>query len=413
MSASARTGMPAPVVVLLLTLLLGIQPIATDLYLPALPTLQAALGASVAAAQGTLSALIIAFGLAQLVVGPLADRLGRRPVLLAGMALYTLACIGAALAQTVEALIAWRALQGVAMAAAVTCGRSMVRDLYPPHDGARVMSRGLSGLGVIAFAAPLTGGLLVHLLGWRATLAAPAVFGALTLAFIAWKFEETVPARNAQATRLAPLLANWRAVLAHRTFRAWVALLCCTYGALFLFLAGSSVVLIEQRGTPRLMYGALLSTCSLAYRAGTFWCRRLLLRHGLRGAVRRAAWPTMLGGLSMAALDLAGVHSIWAILVPQWVFAFGHGVHQPCGQAAAVGPFPEKAGTAASVTGFLMMAVAFALGLLLGRLLHGVSWPMSCGIALFSCGVALVGWTLVLRHGDTPNVPAGAAIPTP
>jgi DHA1 family bicyclomycin/chloramphenicol resistance-like MFS transporter len=90
------------VVVLLLTLLLGIQPIATDLYLPALPTLQRALGADFASAQLTLSALIIAFGVAQLVAGPLADRFGRRPVLLWGTALYTVACIGAALAPGIE-----------------------------------------------------------------------------------------------------------------------------------------------------------------------------------------------------------------------------------------------------------------------------------------------------------------------
>lgn len=200
--------MSPAVVVLVLTLLLGIQPIATDLYLPALPTLQQGLGASVASAQATLSGLIIAFGLAQLVAGPLADRFGRRPVLLGGMALYCVACTGAALAPTIEWLVAWRVLQGVAIATAITCGRSVVRDLYAPGEGARVMSKGLSGLGVIAMAAPITGGLLVHTLGWRATLAAPALTGAATFAFIAWKFVETAPAKNPRATQWAPLLAN-------------------------------------------------------------------------------------------------------------------------------------------------------------------------------------------------------------
>jgi DHA1 family bicyclomycin/chloramphenicol resistance-like MFS transporter len=408
-SDDARRGMTPRVVVLLLTLLLGSQPVATDLYLPALPTLQRDLGAGVAAAQLTLSALIIAFGIAQLVAGPLADRFGRRPVLLAGTALYALACTGATLAPNIEALIGWRAVQGVAIAAAVTCGRSIVRDLFAPAEGARVMSRALSGLGLIAMAAPLSGGLLVHWLGWRATLAAPALLGAAALAIIAWKFRETVPARNPRATQLAPLAANWAAVLAHPTFRAWAALLCCSYGALFLFLAGSSIVLIEQRGASRVLYGAMLGSSALAYAAGTVWCRRLLLRHGMAGAVRRAVWFTLAGGLAMAALDLAGVRSVWAVLVPQWLFGIGHGVHQPCGQAGAVGPFPEKAGTAASVTGFLMMAVAFAGGLVLGRTLHGVSWPMTCGVALFSAGVAAVGWTLVQRHGEAPAVPAAAA----
>jgi DHA1 family bicyclomycin/chloramphenicol resistance-like MFS transporter len=407
---AARPRMSPAVVVLLLTLLLGIQPIATDLYLPALPTLQHSLGAGVAGAQATLSGLILAFGMAQLVVGPLADRFGRRPVLLAGLALYTLACVGAALAPGIEWLVAWRVLQGAAIAAAITCGRSIVRDLYAPGEGARVMSKGLSGLGIIAMLCPIVGGVLVHTLGWRATLAAPALLGAASLAFVAWQFVETVPARNPRATQFAPMLANWRAVAAHPTFRAWAALLSCTYGALFLFLAGSSVILIEQRGLPRLHYGLWMTTCSLAYLFGTFWCRRLLLRHGLRGAVKRAAGFSLFGGLAMAGLDLAGVHTVWAILVPQWIYAFGHGVHQPCGQAGAVGPFPEKAGTASALTGFVMVASAFAAGLALGQLLNGVSWPMTCGIALFAGGVATIGWTLVQRDGDAhPATPAGAA----
>jgi DHA1 family bicyclomycin/chloramphenicol resistance-like MFS transporter len=405
----ARKSMSPAVVVLLLTLLLGIQPIATDLYLPALPTLQQGLGAGVAGAQATLSGLILAFGVAQLVAGPLADRFGRRPVLLGGLALYTVACLGAALAPGIEWLVAWRVLQGAAIAAAVTCGRSIVRDLYAPGDGARVMSKGLSGLGIIAMLCPVVGGLLVHTLGWRATLAMPGLLGAATLVLAAWKFEETVPARNPRATQVAPMLANWRAVASHPTFRAWAALLSCTYGALFLFLAGSSVVLIEQRGMPRLHYGLWMTTCSGAYFLGTFWCRRLLLRHGLRGAVRHAAGFSLAGGLAMAGLDLAGVHTVWAILVPQWIYAFGHGVHQPCGQAGAVGPFPEKAGTASSLTGFVMMAAAFAAGLALGRLMHGVSWPMTCGIALFACGVATIGWTLVQRDGEARTAPAAGA----
>lgn len=198
-------------VVTALVLLLGIQPITTDLYLPALPNLQQDLVASVAATQLTLSALIIAFGVAQLICGPLADRFGRRPVLLIGMALYTLASLLAALAPSIEWLVVWRAAQGAAMAAAVTCGRSIVRDLYPPRQGARMLARGLGGLGLIAFASPLLGGAIVHFADWHAALLVPALFGAGSLGFIALRFTETVPEPNPRATQLAPLLRNWRA----------------------------------------------------------------------------------------------------------------------------------------------------------------------------------------------------------
>jgi MFS transporter, DHA1 family, multidrug resistance protein len=388
------------VIVVLLTLLLGIQPVATDLYLPALPTLQHELGAGIAPAQLTLSALIIAFGVSQLIAGPLSDRFGRRPVLLWGTALYTIACTGGALAPDIESLIAWRALQGVAIATAVTSGRSVVRDLFRPIDGAKTMSRALGGLGVIAMVAPLVGGLLVHLLGWRSALAAPALFGAATFGFVAWKFVETIPVRNADALRLAPLAADWRAILAHPTFRAWVGLLSCTYGGLFVFLMASSTVIIQQRGASRLIYGAMLSTIALSYITGTVWCRRLLVRYGMAGAVRRASWFSLVGGLSLIALDIAGARSIWAVLLPQVIFMIGHGVHQSCGQAGAIGPFPEKAGAASALTGFLMMSVAFAAGVALGPLMHGESWPMTAGIALFSVLVAVIAQTAIQRYGE-------------
>ena len=391
--------MSPAVVVVMLTLLLGIQPITTDLYLPALPTLQRELGASVNAAQLTLSVLIACFGLGQLVCGPLADRYGRRPVLLGGLALYTVASLMSTRSGSIDALIGWRALQGTAMAAAVTCARSIVRDLYQPHEGARVMSRALTGLGIIAMTSPIVGGIVVQWLHWQAALLVLALFGVVALALVALRYEETVPQRNPQATRLATLLKNWGAVLTNPTFRAWVALLCCTFGGLFFLLAGSSFVFIEVLGSSRVAYGVILATSSLAYIAGTWLCRRLLLRHGLRGAVRRGAWFSLAGGLGMAALSLAGVYSVWAIIVPQWLYAIGHGIHQPCGQAGAVGPFPEKAGTAASVSGFLMMLTASGVGLWLGRSLNGTVFPVTLGVGVFSVLVTLVAWTLVQRHG--------------
>ena len=398
------------VVVMMLTLLLGIQPISTDLYLPALPTLQRELGAGPAATQLTLSALIICFGLGQLVCGPLSDRFGRRPVLLAGMALYTVASLFGAAAQSIEALIAWRALQGAAMASAVTCGRSIVRDLFLPHEGARVMSRALGGLGVIAMLGPIVGGLLVEWVSWHAALLVTALFGAGSLAFIALRFRETLVQRNPEATQPARLLRNWADVLRNPTFRAYAALLCSSYGGLFVLLAGSSFVFINVLGTSRIVCGLILGTSSLAYIGGTMLCRRLLLRHGLPGAVKRGALLSLTGGVSMAALSLAGVQSVWAIMLPQLLYAVGHGIHQPCGQAGAVGPFPEKAGTAASLSGFAMMFTSFLIGLYLGHAPVDTVYPVTLGVGLFSIVLSLVAWTLVQRHGN-PAVAHHEAVP--
>jgi MFS transporter, DHA1 family, multidrug resistance protein len=400
LTTHAHRRMSPAVVVMMLTLLLGIQPVTTDLYLPALPTLMLALHTHVAAAQLTLSVLIICFGVAQLACGPLADKYGRKPVLLWGMAAYTVASVFSALAPSIEWLVACRALQGAAMAAAVTCGRSMVRDLFVPQEGARVMSRALSGLGAIAAVSPLLGGWLVQALNWHAVLLVLALYGAGTLAYIAWRFEETVPALNPSATQFQPLLRNWRHVLSHPTFRAWTALISFSYGGVFLFLASSSFVYIDVLGLSRLGYGAAVASNSVAYITGTWLCRRLLLQRGVKRTVWLGGFVTLSGGLGMAALSLAGVHTVWALLIPQWLFALGHGIHQPCGQACAIGPFPDKAGTAASLSGFIVMVVAFAVSLWLGHALNGTVYPLTLGMAAFSIGVAAVAWTFIQRHGE-------------
>jgi len=146
--------MTAATAVLALALLLGLQPVTTDVYLPALPALRADLGAAMSAVQLTLSALMVCFGFGQLLLGPLADRIGRRPVLLAGLMLYTLAAAFAALSPTIEMVILCRAVQGLGLAAAVVCARAMLRDLYEPQQGAQIMAKALTGLGVIAMLSP-------------------------------------------------------------------------------------------------------------------------------------------------------------------------------------------------------------------------------------------------------------------
>ena len=281
-------------IVTLMALLLGVQPITTDLYLPALPGLAADLHSPMSRTQLTLSALLFAFGFSQLLLGPTADRFGRRPVLLGGLALYVLASAGGALAGTIDALVGWRALQGVGMGAAVVCARAMVRDLYVPTDGARVMSKALSGLGFIALASPIIGGLIATALGWRSALAATGVFGAICLATVGFRMSETARRLNPQALQLAPMLRQWRRILGHPTFLAWSLLVTCTYAGLFAFLASSSFVFIEVLGSSRLACGLYIAGCSLSYIAGTFWCRRWLLRHGLAGAVKRGAVFTLL-----------------------------------------------------------------------------------------------------------------------
>ncbi len=386
---------------LALALLLGLQPVITDLYLPALPLLARDLAAPMSAVQLTMSALILAFGLSQLVWGPLSDRFGRRPILLGSLGLLVLASIGASTAPDIGWLIAWRVAQGASMAAAVVCARAMVRDLYEPHQGVRVMSLGLSGLGGLAIAAPLLGGLLAMAGGWRASLAAVASFALIVLLYVWRVLPETLATRNPRALHGPTLVRNARQVLAHPGFRAWATLTAATYGGLFTILAGSSFVYMAVLGLTPAQYGLVMASGSLAFVVGTFFCRRWLLRLGLTGAVRRGACFSLAGGLGMLACSLApSGGSLAFVVASHWLFFFGHGIHQPCGQAGAVGPFPQMAGMAAALAGCLLALTAFVVGLWLGQALDGTLRPLGMGLAFWAAVIATIAWTTVQRHGD-------------
>jgi len=392
--------MPPGVIVLLLSLLLGLQPITTDLYLPALPVLTAGFAAPMQQAQLTLTALLLAFGASQMVWGPLSDRFGRRPILLIGLSAYVLAAIGSALAPSMTALIVWRSVQGAAMGAAVMCARAIVRDLYTPAQGARVMSKGLSGLGVIAFLSAPLGGLLTEAFDWRYALLALAVFAAVSLAMIAWRFEETLQHKNPAALQTATLLATWNSILRHPTFLAFSALSAASYGGLFTFLAASSFVFMNVLGLSKTQYGALMALNSLAYIGGTFLCRHWLPRFGVRRSLKWAGVLSLAGGTLMAVLSLMGVQNLWAIMLPQLLFIVAHGIHQPCGQSGAVGPFPHAAGAASAMNGFLMMLAAFAMGSWLGANMDGTVLPLTLGVWFWSALIALSAWTLVQKYGE-------------
>ena len=414
-TAGPRLAATPGVLVLILSALLGVQPITTDLYLPALPALTAGFGAPMAQAQLTLSALLLAFGLSQLVWGPLSDRFGRRPILITGLTAYTVAAVGCAMATSMEMLIGMRALQGVAMGAGVMAARAIIRDLYTPVEAARVMSKALSGLAVVACLSAPTGGLLADLFNWRIALLTLAVYGGVSLALVLWRFDETLSRSNPRALEPAMLCRTWWQILGNPTFRAWSALSAASYGGLFTFLATSSFVLIGVLHISTTHYGLLMFSMSLSYMAGTFMCRKLLRHMGVRRAVAIASGITLTAGTLLGIFGLTGLaggaHGAWFIMLPYYLFMLAHGVHQACGQSGAVGPFPQAAGAASALNGMVMMLAAFLMGTWLGSHMDGSVLPLTQGIWFWSVLIALSGWILVQRHGEP--VRNGAAEQTP
>jgi DHA1 family bicyclomycin/chloramphenicol resistance-like MFS transporter len=385
---------------LLLPLLLAAQPVATDSYLPALPAIARELGS----AGTSLTLFVLAFGIAQLACGPLADRFGRRPVLLGGLALYVVAAIGGAFAAGVATLGAWRALQGLAMAAILVCSRAAVRDLYPAHEGPQVMARGLTGLGVVALLAPVLGAQIVQAVGWRAVLLAMALYAAALLALCWRRFDETRVSRGPGDPGPA---GSVREVFASPAFRAWASLAAVTFGGLFMFLLLSPMVYIGHLGLSPATYGWIPAGGALIYILGTLGCRRLLHRHGARWAVQLASLLS-LGGAAIQALGCwLLAESAWPLLLGHAFYAFAHGIHQPCGQAGAVGELPHLAGRAVAWSGFGMMMVAFCAGQLASSFVDADfsrgAWPMVVPMLLAGATLVAIAFLWLPRLPPQPK----------
>ena len=398
-------AMSPNLVVVLLALLMGIQPVTTDLYLPALTLLRSDLSASMMQVQLTLTALSLSFGLSQLVWGPISDRFGRRPVLLIGLSAYSLAALASVFAPHIEALIVCRVVQGAAMGASVMGARAIVRDLYEPLEGARMMSKGLSGLGVIACLSAPVGGLLTQFFGWRVVLLAVTLFGAVALLLIVKRFKESNLHLNPLALKADTLISNWKLVASDPTFWAYTAIAAASYGGLFTFLASSSFVFISVLGVSKIGFGGLMLMMTSSYVAGTFLCRRLIARFGVIRTVRLGGALSLGSGTLLGALSLLTEPTVWTTILPFLPYILAHGIHNPCGQSGSVAPFPKMAGAASALNGFITMAVAFVVGTWMGFQSIDTVFPLTLGIWFWSVVLAFSAWVLVARYGDLAKAP--------
>jgi len=291
-------------------------------------------------------------------------------------------------------------VQGAAMGAAVMGARAIIRDLFTPEIGARVMANAMAGLGVIACLAPPLGGLIAETLGWRYALGALTLFGGGSWLLVALRFQETVPQRNPRALQPRNLAVTWIAILRNPTFVAYSALSTCAYAGLFTFLASSSFVFIKVLGFTRIQFGLLMFTMSFTYLLGTLMCRSMLPRLGIRRSVAVAGLCSLTGGTLLGLLALAGVRQPMLMVLPYYFFVLAHGVHQPCAQSGAVGPFPQAAGAASALNGFISMIVAFGVGGWVGTHLDGTVFALTNGVWFWSVAITIVAWTLVQRYGE-------------
>ncbi|HEX8961375.1 MAG TPA: multidrug effflux MFS transporter [Rhodocyclaceae bacterium] len=369
--------MPPLVLLWLITGCLMLQPLSTDLYLPSLPHLATYFGVAPAAVQQTLSLFVLGFGTAQLVSGPLSDRYGRRPVLLGGLAIYVAASVACGLAPSIGVLVAARFVQAVGCCTAVVIARAIIRDAYAPAEGAHVIARASMLLSFAPLLGPIAGGYLQVAFGWRAAFALLTVL-CLILAAAAWRrLEETNLAPDAGATRLSGMIASYRVIVRRPVFWAYTLPGALSYASIFVFISGSSFVLIDVLGMPTEYYGYCYAFGVSGYLTGTVACRRLLGRIGVDRALSFGTALSLGGGLLFAVLIAAGVRH-WALVpLAQFVTMAAHGINFPCAQAGAVAPFPQQAGAAAGLLGFVTMLVALLAGLWVGASHDGTMEPLA------------------------------------
>lgn len=366
----------APLLVLI-TAMMMMQPLSTDLYLSSLPSLVSGFGVPVSTVQLTLTLFVIGFGGAQLVVGPLSDRFGRRPVLLTGLGLYVAASALCGLSQSIELLIAARFIQALGCCAAVMTARAVVRDAYEPQHSAGLLARASSWISLAPILGPILGSYLQVAFGWRAAFGALGTFSACLMAACILHLPETNQHKNPHATHVAGILANYKLVLGSREFWLNVTPGALSYGGIFVFISGSSFVLIKVLGVPTQWFGYCFALGVSGYMGGAILCRRLLKSISGEQALRIGTACSLTAGLYFLAATLLGLWHWSVVVLAMFLAMASHGINFPVAQAGAVSPFAKQAGTAAGLMGAVMMASAFVVGTIVGATHNGTLYPLA------------------------------------
>lgn len=339
--------------------------LAMTIPLPSMQDWRGQFGASQAAVQLTLSGFILSYGGLQLVWGPWSDRVGRKPLMLAGLVLAIAGSVLAALAPTLGLLTLARVLQGAGCAAGMVIARAMVQDLFTGSERTRVMAFVGMTMGVCPPLATLVGGQLHVRFGWQANFVVMAVLGVLLLAW-AWR---GLPAGRATVQRgggARELLAGYGRLLREPAFLLYVSLLACTTATFYTFLGGAPIVL-QGYGVAPEHIGWYIMCIPVAYIFGNLWTSRLVRRRSDRRIMAMGQVFTLGGLLLVVALGLAGATTPLALALPLVLLGVGHGLLAPPTLAGTVGLIPALAGSAAAVGGLLQQMSgafgAFVVGL--------------------------------------------------
>ncbi|WP_417532014.1 Bcr/CflA family multidrug efflux MFS transporter [Marinobacter lipolyticus] len=383
---------------ILLAAAVALGPLATDMYLPALPQIGSDFSTGTDQVQLTLSLYMLGFALAQLICGPLADRFGRKPIMIGGFLLFALASVGCALATNIETLMLCRFLQALGGSAGPVLGRAAIRDIYTPREAARIMAILASIMALAPAIAPTIGGFLVSGLGWASIFIVLAGYALVMAVVVTFGIPEPMRPEYRQPLRLCSLLRNYRTIATDISFLGYTLTNALIFSGLFAFLSGSSFVLIDFLGVEPEHFGLFFACIVVGYVTGNLTAVRLGSRLVPDQILVRGLTVAVVGGSIMAGLAIAEIYTVWAVILPQALFMVGVGMVLPQTMAGAMANFPQMAGSASALFGFSQMAVAAIAGALVGHLHDGTSLVMATIIAA-SAAAALASYlVLVQRH---------------
>ncbi|MBR0672185.1 Bcr/CflA family multidrug efflux MFS transporter [Neoroseomonas soli] len=374
---------------LVLGALAGIGPFSIDMYLPALPALGASLGASPGAVQGTLAIYFLGLACGQVVYGPLADRYGRRGPLFAGLGLYTVAAVACALAPDIQALTVARLVQALGGCAGMVIARAVVRDVTDERGSVHLMAQIMLVMGVAPIVAPMVGGAVLPVFGWRGIFWLLAAYGATMFTVIALFLPESLPLERRRRGGVAEVAGVWRGLLGNRRFMGHALTGGFIIGGMFAYISGSPFVFMELHGVSAGQFGFYFGANALGIMVTGQVVGRLAQRVAPARLLPVVLWVPLLSGLTLVFVTATGIGGFATLLVALFGYIAMIGAVMPLTTALGMGPHGAVAGSASALMGTLQFGIGAGVGAILGALQDGTAVPMAAVIA--GCGLA--GWT--------------------
>lgn len=370
---------------ILMGALTAIGPFAIDMYLPAFPTIAANLGVPRGDVERTLAAYLIGLALAQVFYGPMADRYGRKPPLMVGLALFMVASLGCALAGSVQALTSWRVLQAMGGAAGIVIPRAVIRDHYETHEAARAMSLLMLIMGLAPILAPLAGGQLLGIASWRSLFWVMLAGGVMLMTAVVLIMKESLAPERVVPLRLGTIVQNYRALFAHRGFMAHSLAGGFGQAGMFAYIIGSPRVFIELYGVDPKYYGLLFGTNALSLIICSQISARLLRTHTPRQLQRRALISLACASLAAVALALAGWMTLPLLMACLICYMGSQGFVNPNSAALALSDQGKRLGAASALLGTLQLSCGALAGFAVSAWQTDSALPLTTTLATCAC----------------------------